>query len=118
MGGCGGWAAPAAALLLIGLGPAEEKKPGPYGDISDLKLLKPEDKKDVEGTPPPKGAVVLFDGKSLDTGTKTDGKAPAAGKLVDGCAADVNGSGHIITKEKFRGKFNTHAAFRQPTLPE
>src|SRR5947209_8414309 len=37
-----------------------------YGDISDLKLLKPEDKQDVKSTPPPDGALVLFDGKSLD----------------------------------------------------
>ena len=37
-----------------------------YGDISDLKLAKPEDKEDVKSVPPPKGAVVLFDGKSLD----------------------------------------------------
>jgi len=118
MRACRWWAAPAAALLLIGLGPAEEKKPGPYGDISDLKLLKPEDKKDVEGTPPPKGAVVLFDGKSLDNWTKTDGKAPAAWKLVDGGAAEVNGSGNIITKEKFGGKFKLHVEFRVPYLPD
>jgi len=31
-----------------------------YGDISDLKLNKPEDREDVKSTPAPKGAVVLF----------------------------------------------------------
>src|SRR5262245_27824612 len=121
MRACRWWAAPAAALLLIGLGPAEEKKEEkkaePYGDISDLKLLKPEDKKDAESTPAPKGAVVLFDGKSLDNWTKTDGKAPAGWKLVGG-AAEVNGTGNIVTKEKFGGKFKLHVEFRVPYMPE
>jgi hypothetical protein len=115
---CGWWAAPAAALLLIGFGPAEEKKEGPYGDISDLKLLKPEDKQDVRSTPPPKGAIVLFDGKNLDQWTKTDGKMPAAWKLVDGGAVEVNGTGNIITKERFGGKLKLHVEFRVPYMPK
>src|SRR5262245_46443042 len=45
------------ALLLLGATAAVAQ----YGDISDLKLLRPEDKVDVKPTPPPSGAVVLFD---------------------------------------------------------
>ena len=52
----------------------------PYGDISDLKIAKPEDKVDVKPTPPPAGAIVLFNGKDLDNWTKTDGKTPAGWK--------------------------------------
>ena len=55
-------AAGLAVLLAVSLAQAQ------YGDISDVKLLKPEDKVDVTSTPPPKGAVVLFDGKNLEIG--------------------------------------------------
>ncbi len=87
-------------------------------DISDLKVAKAEDKENVKVIPPPKGAVVLFDGKSLDNWTKTDGKKPAEWKLVDGGAMQVNGTGNIITKEKFDGSFKLHVEFRVPYLPD
>jgi hypothetical protein len=87
-------------------------------DISDLKVAKPEDKEDAKGTPPPAGATVLFDGKSLDNWTKADGKGAAEWKLVDGGAMQVNGTGNIITKEKFGGSFKLHVEFRVPYLPD
>jgi hypothetical protein len=99
-----------AASLILAADPA------PYGDIGDLKLNKPEDKVDVKSTPPPKGAVVLFDGKGLDGWTKTDGK-PATWELVGGGAMQVKG-GNIITKEKFDGSFKLHVEFRVPYMPK
>jgi Domain of Unknown Function (DUF1080) len=88
-----------------------------YGDISDLKLLKPADKEDVKTTPAPRGAVVLFDGKNLDQWvTRNDPKKPASWKLVDGGAMQVQG-GDIITKEKFDGAFHLHVEFRVPYMP-
>ena len=39
---------------------------GQYGPIDDLKVARPEDKQDAPSTPPPAGAVVLFDGKDVD----------------------------------------------------
>jgi hypothetical protein len=39
-----------------------------YGDISDLKVNRPEDKIDVKSEPAPKGANVLFDGTGLTIG--------------------------------------------------
>jgi hypothetical protein len=89
-----------------------------YGDISDLKLLKPEDKQDVTITPPLKEAVVLFDGKSLDAWvSKNDPKKPAPWKLVEGGAVQVQG-GDIITKQTFGGHFKLHVEFRVPYMPK
>jgi hypothetical protein len=90
---------------------------GQYGDISDLKLAKPEDKEDVKSTAPPKDAIILFDGKSLDGWTKLDGKTAATWTLVDGGAMEVKG-GNIITKPKFDGAFKLHVEFRVPYMPK
>jgi len=49
-----------ACLALAGQALAQ------YGDIGDLKILKPEDRVDVKTTPPPEGAILLFEGKILD----------------------------------------------------
>ena len=102
-----------AAALAAGLAA------DPYGDISDLKLNKPEDKVDVKSTPAPKDAVILFDGKSLDGWTKTDGKSPAEWELLPGGVMQVKpGTGNIITKDKFDGSFKLHVEFRVPYLPD
>ncbi len=98
-------------LVLVGAGLAQ------YGDISDLKVLKPEDKENAKSVPPPAGAKVLMGGKDLDGWTKTDGKAPAAWKLLEGGIMQVNGTGNIITKDKFDGKFKLHVEFRVPYEP-
>jgi hypothetical protein len=105
---------PALALALF-LVPAALAADDKTWDISDLKVAKPEDKQDVKPTPPPSGAVVLFDGKGLDGWLKTDGKTPAAWKLVGG--AMQSGGGNIITREKFDGSFKLHVEFRVPYMP-
>jgi hypothetical protein len=89
-----------------------------YGDIGDLKLIKPEDKVDFKSTPPPKDAIVLFDGKALDNWTKTDGKTAPEWKLVEGGAMEVTKGGNIITKQKFDGSFKLHVEFRVPYMPD
>src|SRR5438445_30898 len=90
----------------------------PYGSIADLKLLKEEDKVDVKSVPSPSGAIVLFDGKSLDGWTKRDGKSPAHWKILDGGIAEVVKGGDIITKQKFDGSFKLHVEFRVPYMPK
>ena len=107
------------SLLVSGAALAAQE---PYGDISDLKILKPEDKVDAASVPAPKGAVVLFDGKSLDGWTQKDGKSPVKWKLVDlgpkGLAMEgVRGGGDILTREKFGGNFKLHVEFRVPYEP-
>jgi hypothetical protein len=67
------------------------------------------------GAKPPEGAIVLFDGTSLDAWQARDGKGPAKWKLVEGNAMQVNG-GDIMTKERFKDvKF--HIEFRTPYMP-
>lgn len=102
----------AALALAAGVAAAQ------YGDISDVKLARPEDRQDVKSTPPPTGAIVLFDGKSLDGWTARDGKKEAKWKLVEGGAMEGNRTGDIITKEKFGGRFKLHVEFRVPYEPK
>ena len=88
-----------------------------YGELTGLKILKPEDTEHVKSTPAPEGALVLFDGKDLDKWTKQDGKSSAHWKLVDGGAMQVEKGGNIFTKEKFGGSFKLHVEFRVPYEP-
>jgi len=92
----------------------------PFGDIGGLKLARPADKVDVAPIPPPAGAVVLFDGSSLDEWVKTDGKSRAAWRLVDGGAMQVvsgRAGGSIMTRRLFDGHFKLHIEFRIPYMP-
>jgi hypothetical protein len=91
----------------------------PYGSIADLKLNQPEDAKDMPSVRPPEGAIILFDGTSLDNWQSRNGKDPAKWKLVDGKAMQVEPrTGDIITKEKFDGHFKLHVEFRVPYEPK
>ncbi len=88
----------------------------PYGSIDDLLLIKADDIKPAASTPAPAGAIVLFDGKTLDEWTKRDGKSAAGFKLV-GDAMQVSG-GDIITKKTLDGAFKLHIEFRVPYMPK
>ncbi len=67
------------------------------------------------GLRPPAGAIVLFDGKSLDHWQTVDRKGRAPWKLVEGNAMEVKG-GDIITVEKFTDH-RLHLEFRLPYMP-
>jgi hypothetical protein len=86
-----------------------------YPDISDLKVARPEDKISAESTPPPLGAIVLFDGKTLDGWTNLNGTDKAPWKVRDG-GMEVHG-GNIITRQMFAGHFKLHVEFRVPYMP-
>lgn len=107
---------PALALVLFAVSAALAADDKTW-DISDLKVAKAADKEDVKSTPPPKGAIVLFDGKNLDGWLRRDGKTAADWKLVGGGAMQATG-GDIITKEKFDGSFKLHVEFRVPYMPK
>jgi hypothetical protein len=105
-----------ATALLLGLSRGDEPT-NPYGDISALKVKKPEDKADMKSEPAPKDALVLFDGKNFDHWSHTNGKA-AEWKLVGGVMQVQPGKGDMVTKEKFEGAFKLHVEFRMPYLPK
>lgn len=100
--------------LALGLGTVFAQ----YGDISDVKVLKPQDRENVKSELPPAGAIVLFDGteQSLEKWVKKDNKTPTGFHLVEGRAMQVKG-GDSITREKFDGKFKLHVEFRVPYEP-
>jgi hypothetical protein len=100
-------------VLLTLAGPS----PAQYGDISDLPLTKPEDKVSVKPVAPPEGAIVLFDGSSLDAWERRDGKGKASWRLLGDGTMEVHG-GDIITRQKFDGAFKLHVEFRVPYMPK
>jgi hypothetical protein len=75
-----------------------------------------DDKKDETSKAPPKGAIVLFDGKDLSGWVKRDGKSEAKWKLEDG-SMEVQG-GDIKTKRTFGPDFRLHVEFWLPLMAE
>jgi rubredoxin len=112
-----GLAALAGLLALSGLTLAQTQDP--YGSIADLKLANPEDGQDMPSVKPPQGAIVLFDGSSLDNWLSRNGKDPAKWKILEGGILQVErGTGDIVTKQKFDGRFKLHVEFRVPYEPK
>jgi hypothetical protein len=75
------------------------------------------------GAKPPTGAVVLFDGKSMDAFANKKGKdwlvedGPAPWKIVDGALEVVPGTGGGIITHRTFGDCHVHAEFRTLGAP-
>lgn len=69
------------------------------------------------GAKPPEGAVVLFDGKSIDGWLKQSDKSPAAWPVADDIMTVGKGKGSIMT-EKSLGDFQLHLEFNVPYMPQ
>ena len=73
------------------------------------------------GAKPPKGAVVLFDGKDFEEwkrATVKEGESDAVGwELVDEAMRVTKGGGSIITRKKFADIKLLHIEFRGPFMP-
>jgi hypothetical protein len=74
------------------------------------------DQVDVPSVPPPRGAVVLLDGKGLGGWVHGDGKRPAGWRLLEGGIIEPRG-GDIMTRQTFAGPFRLHVEFRVPHQP-
>ena len=96
------------AIGLLALPAILAAADNPWQLDDKVKIIKPEDLKDAESVKPPKGAIVLFDGKDFSKWVKKDGKGEVKWTLKDGAMEGVKGHGDIITKEKFGGKFTLH----------
>jgi len=66
------------------------------------------------GAKPPEGAVVLFNGHSMEGWVKTDGKTPARWEVTDGFM--TVGHGNVMTDKRF-GNFQLHIEFNVPYMP-
>lgn len=88
-------------------------------DSSSFKVKDPKDREDVKSTPPPKGAVILFDGNNFDAWVGRNGMKVPGWKLVPAAKAmEVTRTGDIFTKVKFAGRFHLHVEFRVPYMPK
>ena len=64
-------------------------------------------------TPPPRDAIVLFDGKNLDEWVNVKDQSPATWLVQDGVMTVHKASGNIETKRKFTN-YQLHLEYRVP----
>ena len=74
------------------------------------------DRTDVKSVPPPNGATVLFDGKSLDAWVGRDGQTAPTWGLLDGGVMEARAA-DIRTRQTFAGGYKLHVEFRIPPNP-
>ena len=72
---------------------------------------------DDKPAPVPEGAIVLFDGKSLDNWSNLKGKA-AGWKVDNGYMECVPKSGNIVTKGEFGPDYQLHVEFWLPLMKD
>lgn len=90
----------------------------PWTLPADFTAAKPADLKEAEGTPPPKGAIVLFDGKDFSKWQKRGGGEVKWTLRDGGVMEGVKGHGDIVTTDTFDGSFRLHVEFRVPYEPD
>jgi hypothetical protein len=71
---------------------------------------------DIKSVPAPQGAVVLFDGKSLDAWVGRDGMTDPTWKLLDGGVLEAHAA-DIRTRQTFADGYKLHVEFRIPSNP-
>lgn len=71
--------------------------------------------KSTELAKPPKGAVVLFDGKDSSQWVSRGSKAPCQWDVTDGCLVVKAGTSDIVTKQSF-GDYRLHIEFWLPLM--
>ncbi len=108
--------AAAAAVAVARPDPAD-----PWKLDATFKAASPDDLTDdltdAPSTPPPAGAVVLFDGKDFSKWAKKAGGEVKWTLRPSGVMEGVKGHGDVVTAEKFGGSFKLHVEFRVPYEP-
>lgn len=74
-------------------------------------------KSDPAPAKPPKGAIVLFDGKDTSHWIHRGSKSPCQWTVEDGCLIVKPGTGDIVTKEEF-GDYKLHVEFWLPLMAD
>ena len=87
-------------------------------DIGSFELHKAQHLSPDLDAEPPEGAIVLFDGTSLEAWehTRVSPDRSPKWKLVDGAMEVVRRTSSIVTKQKFTD-FQLHVEFRSPFMP-
>lgn len=110
-----------SCLVLAAAAAAAVARPDdadPWKLPADFKAAKADDLKDADPTPPPAGAVVLFDGKDVAKWAKRNGGGEVKWNLRPGGVMEgVKGHGDVVTKDTFGGAFHLHVEFRVPFEP-
>jgi hypothetical protein len=70
---------------------------------------------DIKSNPPPKGAVVLFDGKNLDAWVARDGQTDPDWRVIFGKVMQAEKS-DIRTRQTYSDPYKLHLEFRVPLL--
>jgi hypothetical protein len=94
---------PLLALLAAGAVAFAREKPAPL-----TRKISPK---------PPKGAIVLFNGKDVSRWQKAGTHDPIEWKIVDGALEVVPGAGNIETVPRFTD-FQLHVEFNTPLMPD
>ncbi|MEI6807816.1 MAG: DUF1080 domain-containing protein [bacterium] len=90
---------------------------GKIQDLGAVEMTRVERTSPTLGAKPPDGAVVLFDGSTLDGWQRVNGQA-CEWKLLDGGIMEVvPGKGSIVSKKKFTDH-KIHIEFRLPFQPK
>ena len=73
--------------------------------------------KPIKEVKPPKGAIVLFNGKNTDAWEQLNTKGPCQWLISDGDLKVNVGTGNIITKRLFKD-YHLHLEFMEPYMPD
>jgi hypothetical protein len=88
----------------------------PGSALAAGRRMNPDTPRALRSQKPPRGAVVLFNGKDLSKWEGRNG-GEARWEIEKGGSVRVNGTGDIVTRQKF-GDYRLHVEFNVPSMPD
>src|SRR5690348_9240475 len=76
-----------------------------------------DDTKQPKPAKPPRGAIILFNGKDTSAWKHRNGKEPIEWTVADGTMEVKPGTSDILTKQDF-GDYQLHVEFATPLMPD